>query len=585
LVRGRIRHPYVATPTCKSLKIMKKIFAIVVAVFAFSYANIAWSEPSPSFNVFMAGVTNFSSGTVGFATNGTPLVSTAAPVFTAASGGGAVVTTAADVAVGASKASVLVKGAATGAAVFTAAKSLAGGWPGLVLAGAALLPVVIDWLRQGNVKVAPAGAAKPFLIDDPSVCSVAPCTEYRVDDSEAPAKFFSSSAAACNAYLGAHSASPEQAPYSFALVSAAGGCSFSITYNTGGSAGSGYRSYLSQSSPPSAQGGLPASMDDIAPYMNKVPTSPAMIAALLAAGASIPITPTDVIAPPSVSNPVIDFNTVILGLPSTTDTTYTPGNPQALSPGVFTTAQIGNGYRDVRVDGVPQFTGGSMSTSLAGSVVPIPTNTTTTSSFNPNTNQTTTTKTTNYPGATVTQSVASTTQLTGTTASTSGTAVLTGATTSTVTTTVKDPGGSIISNTVGTDTSTRAVTPAPAPAPAEKSITCGLPGTPACKIDETGTPADPKLDAEKKSTDVLKPLKDFAANPTAALPSLPSLNWAFRLPSGCTAISLPAFAPYLQAIDICPFTSMFHDIMSVVWVLGGLFGAIGTFWRNVFSQA
>lgn len=113
---------------------------------------------------------------------------------------------------------------------------------------------------------------------------------------------------------------------------------------------------------------------------------------------------------------------------------------------------------------------------------------------------------------------------------------------------------------------------------------CGLPGSPPCRIDEAGTPAAPNLDPSKTALDIYAPLKRAAENPVDYLPKLPVLNWAFQLPSGCTALAIPAFSPFLQAIDICGFVPMFHDIMSIVWILGGLFGAIGTFWRNTFAQ-
>ncbi|EKD97199.1 MAG: hypothetical protein ACD_23C01018G0003 [uncultured bacterium] len=113
---------------------------------------------------------------------------------------------------------------------------------------------------------------------------------------------------------------------------------------------------------------------------------------------------------------------------------------------------------------------------------------------------------------------------------------------------------------------------------------CGLPGTSACKIDETGTPEAKPETAEADAKKAIKPLEDFVANPTSALPTLPTINWAFTLPSGCAPIALPAFEPWLQQIDVCAFQPMFHDLMSFVWVMGGIFGAIGTFWRNTFSQ-
>lgn len=113
---------------------------------------------------------------------------------------------------------------------------------------------------------------------------------------------------------------------------------------------------------------------------------------------------------------------------------------------------------------------------------------------------------------------------------------------------------------------------------------CGLPGTPACKIDETGTPEAKQDTSEADAKKAYKPLEDFVANPTSALPTFPTINWAFTLPSGCAPIALPAFEPWLQEIDVCSFQPMFHDLMSFVWVMGGIFGAIGTFWRNTFSQ-
>jgi hypothetical protein len=111
--------------------------------------------------------------------------------------------------------------------------------------------------------------------------------------------------------------------------------------------------------------------------------------------------------------------------------------------------------------------------------------------------------------------------------------------------------------------------------------TCGLPGKPACRMDETGTPDVPENTNQQKVDSATQAIKDFIANPTSAVPEFPQLNWSFQLPTGCTAISTPAFAEVgLTEIDICQFQPVFHDLMSVVWVLGGLFGAISLFVRN-----
>lgn len=134
--------------------------------------------------------------------------------------------------------------------------------------------------------------------------------------------------------------------------------------------------------------------------------------------------------------------------------------------------------------------------------------------------------------------------------------------------------------TTKTETSTQ--TNKSEPAPIE---TCGLPGKPVCavKVDEQGVKADPDLESQKKIDDGLKGIKDVLANPTSAFPTFPTLNFAFTLPTGCTAVSIPGFSPYLDSIDLCPFVSMFHDIMSIVWVMGGLFGAMSLFFRNTLA--
>lgn len=145
---------------------------------------------------------------------------------------------------------------------------------------------------------------------------------------------------------------------------------------------------------------------------------------------------------------------------------------------------------------------------------------------------------------------------------------------------------SVVTNAAGAVLSTTTTTKDAAPAVQPKDLeVCGLPGKPKCAIDETGTPtADPAIDGQKVADAAMAKLKTFGADPVASLPALPSLNWAFRLPTGCVPLQITAFAPFLQTIDICQFQPMFHDIMAMVWTIGGLFGAIGLFWRNTLSQ-
>jgi hypothetical protein len=151
-------------------------------------------------------------------------------------------------------------------------------------------------------------------------------------------------------------------------------------------------------------------------------------------------------------------------------------------------------------------------------------------------------------------------------------------TTTTTTQTGTNPDGSPITET-STSTETTTTTPSPppdgqTPPPAQEIITCGLPDTPPCKIDETGTPqADPvKTQAEVDSLfgDVKTCLQDIRA----CLPTLPDLSWSFALPTGCAPLYFDTLVGVVIPIDMCEHQPMIHDLMTMVWAAAGLFGAI-----------
>lgn len=148
---------------------------------------------------------------------------------------------------------------------------------------------------------------------------------------------------------------------------------------------------------------------------------------------------------------------------------------------------------------------------------------------------------------------------------------------------VIDSTGAVISDTV---TST---TDEPLP-PEEQTITCGLPNTPPCKIDEQTTAQS--IESITLEGGVLansfqrlfQPITNILNNPEQHLPTLPDVNWTFSLPSACQPIQITAFGEDLEPIDVCKFQPMFHSLMSVVWVMAGIFAAIGIFWRDIFSD-
>lgn len=156
-------------------------------------------------------------------------------------------------------------------------------------------------------------------------------------------------------------------------------------------------------------------------------------------------------------------------------------------------------------------------------------------------------------------------------------------TTTTVRTTV------VTNTTTGEEIDRKTETTTPVlPKPDSESkfkMPCGIPGTPPCnvKVDETGVPVptDIKID---QADDALDDWDDFVTNLPDVLPKFPTISWDFALPTGCGVIPLPAFEPYLTGVDICQYQPMFHSLMSVVWVLGGLFGAISLFMRSALTM-
>lgn len=101
--------------------------------------------------------------------------------------------------------------------------------------------------------------------------------------------------------------------------------------------------------------------------------------------------------------------------------------------------------------------------------------------------------------------------------------------------------------------------------------TCGLPGTPPCKIDETGTPNTatplPTQDLDQAKDSLIGKFGDLG------IPA-PEWTWSFSFPSGCSVIALPAFAPWLTQIDVCQFQPVVHDLMSLAWIAATIFGCV-----------
>lgn len=109
-------------------------------------------------------------------------------------------------------------------------------------------------------------------------------------------------------------------------------------------------------------------------------------------------------------------------------------------------------------------------------------------------------------------------------------------------------------------------------------ITCGLPNTPACRIDETGTPNTVTLDIGlpkiKADTD--------AYNDSVKSPSdkgmFDQLKQFFDAPPlvQCQPFTMPSvMSMQIPSVDPCPVVNGVRDVMAFVWAFVGLFMGIG----------
>lgn len=124
-------------------------------------------------------------------------------------------------------------------------------------------------------------------------------------------------------------------------------------------------------------------------------------------------------------------------------------------------------------------------------------------------------------------------------------------------------------------------TPAPGTGatPAPELKTCGLPDTPPCRIDESGTPPPPPADSMPDPEDALEPIKTVFENPQVADTSW---SWSLQLPTGCSAFALPTlFGVTIPPIDVCQWQGVIHDLMSMLWIGVSIFFCAGMVFRTL----
>ncbi len=348
---------------------------------------------------------------------------------------------------------LLAKMGVNAAGAMGAASAIMGGPLGWTMAGIMLLPAFIDWINEdhgAHIRFDPTGGIQKT---DPSVCSTGPCYSYRLNASGTYVGITSSTSAsaACASINGStYNGNPlYHVTSSVWNGTVGGGASCHVIADNGYN---GYAAMTATSVAPQSASWLPASMDDIAPYMGLDPIPLSLIPQILAAGGSVPGTPSSVTT--TSSPPALIPSVRTTKYPAPPDTVsppvVTPGNPFGLPVSTPTVTGNGTGFGVLGRPGQSTITGSPWpSTSLPPLTVNSPSHITTTSTFD-GTNTTSTT-TTHVDPQTLTETATGVTTLTntatGSTATTTTTvgSVLTndttGASTTTTTTTVGTAGG------------------------------------------------------------------------------------------------------------------------------------------------
>ena len=124
-----------------------------------------------------------------------------------------------------------------------------------------------------------------------------------------------------------------------------------------------------------------------------------------------------------------------------------------------------------------------------------------------------------------------------------------------------------------------APTKTPEPAPPADIVTCGLPGKPPCKIDETGTKTDKgtTFDPAKTAIEATETARKTAIDNAQQI-QRPEWSFTFQLPSACTALNTGLRGVVL---DVCRWREPIHDLMSMVWAAATTFCLIGMVGRTI----
>lgn len=334
---------------------MKQIIAIVLAVFAFSYSQILLASV-PTNTGWTPGVVQGNTLWFGPGNQTKTSLSMGQAIWdsSVSSGGSRGLTTTAKLRMGAAEAVVVAKGAVTGVGVFAAFKAIAGGPVGVGLTVLMTAPAIIDWLNQKGVTATTSPNSSPvFSKVDNTVCTVAPCNQYRYG---APLPWANTREAACSVlatqgngiYFNAQSATGRME---------GGSCYLTFVQEGGQTSQSSPMGFQSQPIEPVTNPSPKImTIEQIRAEMENIPVMLPVINAILDAGGSLPIAyapggttgPASVNAVPVVSTTVgpndttVTTSTTKTNLDYSTGTSPTTGTQVPKVTGTTTTTTVTN---------------------------------------------------------------------------------------------------------------------------------------------------------------------------------------------------------------------------------------------------
>lgn len=304
--------------------------------------------------------------------------------------------------------------------IFAALGALARGPYGL--AASIALPYVISWIAGDNgqdIRIGPTGALEKL---PDGTCLVSPCYNFSYhtlqDGWGTPVQWLPSYAQACAAVPAEYG---NHGGWTYRNPRLSGTNCVIDQWTTTFQYSSSLNVFTQSRTPDTSAGWLPASLDDIAPYMTPRVPSPGILNDLANAGSPILTTPVSVttVTPPPALAPYVQTTTYPKPADKTTSVTV-PGNPYALPNNTPTVTNQNTSSASLN-PGSTSRTGIAPTDSAVPTAGPVatPTQSTSTSTYNPTTNATTTSTVVSQDAAQQVSTSTTTTTISNTTNSSS----------------------------------------------------------------------------------------------------------------------------------------------------------------------